>query len=192
MSLTDLAPVAACHSCVQSVSAHCLLWAESLSPSAASSQGVGKSCSPSSNPLWAGSLQGTGNSERQKCTATHQMPTVFTQENATQFPALPGAPGSPSLTGKQAENPEMSALRSPTIPDAWISTSKGVPIWCLDYVICDRRKLGSDIMLSSRPVPREHALPLPQLARSAAVGTMSPDVWAPNGHDRAGVQCSEP
>lgn len=100
-------------------------------------------------------------SERQKCTATRQMPTMSTRENATQFPALPGAPGSPSMTGKHVENPEMSALRSPTIPDAWISTSKGVPIWCLDFVICDRRKLGSGIMLSSWPVPREHALPPP-------------------------------
>lgn len=173
MSLTDLATVAACHSCVQSVPARCLLWAECLSPFAASSQGMGKSCLPSSNPLWAGSLQGKGNSERQKCTATCQMPTMFRQENATQFPALPGAPRSPSVTGKHAENLEMSALRSPTIPDAWISTSKGVPIWCLDFVNCDRRKLGSSIMLSSRPVRREHALPPPtaRLARSAAMGT---------------------
>lgn len=173
MSLTDLATVAACHSCVQSVPACCLLWAECLSPFAASSQGMGKNCLPSSNPLWAGSLQGKGNSERQKCTATCQMPTMFRQENATQFPALPGAPRSPSVTGKHAENLEMSALRSPTIPDAWISTSKGVPIWCLDFVNCDRRKLGSGIMLSSWPVRREHALPPPtaRLARSAAMGT---------------------
>lgn len=83
----------------------------------------------------------------------------------------------------------MCGLRSLPIPSAWISTRKGVP------------NLGS-VTYAKKARLRHHpgntALPAPTASPSAAWGLlsamviMSPNIWVPNDHDRAGAQRSEP
>lgn len=90
MSLTDLATVAATAALGAAVSLLTVYCGQCLSPLAARSQGMGKSCLPSSNPLWVWQL--AGEREQQKAEAHSKMPddhSVYTR-NATQFPALQG------------------------------------------------------------------------------------------------------
>lgn len=57
------------------------------------------------------------------------------------------------------------------------------PIWCLDFVIYGKTKSGSNIMLSSWTVPREHCSPCSPtaglfsgLGAPVCNGTMSPNI----------------